>query len=350
MGLWGHGKVDESFPLSSMEWTVLYRSARMHTVEGIVFDALQMLPVELLPPRDLMLKWTVNIDQIERHNTRMNTCIMEQSHLFEKHHLHPILLKGQGLAACYINPGHRICGDVDWYFEQKTDYRTANLLIQQLGIKIAHSAGFSTEYGYKGIVIEHHQRMFDIHNPFSFPLLNRLQRQHTDQKVQLDLAGTTVALPAPLLMTIQVNAHILKHLLSFGIGIRQLCDAARVYHTYSAWIDGQSLRQIYKSLGILKWIHLLHTILVKDIGLSPSSLPFELPQGIDADWMMDEIWMSGNFGLYDDRYGTKMDHADGVRSQATRRVWTNVKRYLNSAPMEAISFPVVHYFSKFAGN
>jgi hypothetical protein len=41
---------------------------------------------------------------------------------------------------------------------------------------------------------------------------------------------------------LQVNAHILKHLLSFGIGIRQLCDAARLYKTYHNQVDGNVLK------------------------------------------------------------------------------------------------------------
>lgn len=347
LGLWGEEKIDNIFPLSPRQWLELYSSAQRHTIEGIVFDSLQHLPADWMPPRDLLLKWTVKIDQIERHNKDMNTCIKEQLDLFHHQSIYPVLLKGLGVAACYDIPNHRVCGDVDWYFEQKEDYQKANRIIQQRSIDVSYTAGFSTEYMWRDIVVEHHRRMFDIHNPFCFTFLNRLQKQFYSQRLKREFQGNILLLPAPILMMLQVNVHILKHLLSFGVGIRQLCDSARVYHAYRLNIDGQELKQIYQRLGILKWIHLLHAVLVKFIGLSPQSLPFELPESVNADWMMNEIWMSGNFGFLDLRYKVNEDQSHTIRNQATRRVWSNLRRYFKFAPMEVISFPLVQLYSKF---
>lgn len=347
LGLWGKGEAEKVFPLSPQQWQELYYSAQRHTIEGLVFDSFQHLPVDWLPPRDLLMKWTVRIDQIERHNKNMNACIKEQLNLFNSNGIYPILLKGQGVAACYDIPNHRVCGDVDWYFEQKDDYRKANKLIEQKNIDISYTAGFSAEYLWGTVVVEHHTRMFDIHNPLSFAFLNRLQKQFYSQKLKRELQENTLLLPAPILMVLQVNVHILKHLLAFGVGIRQLCDSAKVYHAFQSDIDGQELKKIYQRLGILKWIHLLHAILVKYIGLSPQSLPFELPESADADWMMDEIWMSGNFGFLDSRYKVNENQSHTIRNQATQRVWANLRRYFKFAPMEVISFPLVQLYSKF---
>ena len=263
LGLWEKHNVETFSSLSEAQWGLLYRYAQEQTIEGIVFDGIQHLPTQHLPPRALLLKWTVRIDQIERHNKQMNTVIKEQLSFFSAQGIHPFLLKGQGVASCYPIPEHRISGDVDWYFEAKEEYHRANDLIKQKRIKLTYTAGFSTEYAWNGIVIEHHCRMFDLYNPFSIPYLNQLEKRFKDQSIPMDLQGNTLLLPAPILMMLQVNAHILKHLLSFGLGIRQLCDAAKVYQQYRAEIDGQQLKEMYRKLGILKWIHLLHAVLVK---------------------------------------------------------------------------------------
>lgn len=349
LGLWGEKGMGNVLPLSPEQWLELYQCAQRHTIEGIVFDSFQHLPADLLPPRNLMLKWVVRIEQIERHNTKINQCIKEQLDIFHHRDIFPVLLKGQGIAACYDIPGHRISGDVDWYFDRHSDYLQANEMFRHSGIDFSYNAGFSVGYLWRGIVTEHHKRMFDIHNPLCFRFLDRLQKRFSGERLQREVGGNTLHLPAPILMMLQVNVHILKHLLSFGVGIRQLCDAARVYHVFRLDVNGEELRRIYQTLGILRWIDLLHTVLVKFIGLSPQSLPFELPEATDADWMMDEIWMSGNFGFFDSRFEEDARQPGFVRNQATRRVWSNVCKYLKYAPMEAISFPLVQIYSKYAG-
>lgn len=141
---------------------------------------------------------------------------------------------------------------------------------------------------------------------------------------------------------LQVNAHILKHLLSFGIGIRQLCDAARLYKTYHNEVEGTVLKVVYTKLKIIKWIELLHEVLVKYIGLSKENLPFPLERNQSADWMMEEIWKSGNFGFHDERY---QQENSGKREGTKRRLWSSFIKYVPYAPMEALSFPLVHFYS-----
>lgn len=345
-GLWGEREELSSLSLSATQWMALYQAASRHTVEGIVYDGIQSLEPACWPPRDLMIKWTVRVDRIERQNKHMNSCIAEQVALFKKQGLDPVLLKGQGLAACYPEPLHRISGDVDWYFGRKADYQAAGKVIGQAGIPIKATAGFSSEYAWRGTAMEHHQRMFDIHNPFSFPLLKRLQERYAGpEAAPLRLAGSSVRLLSPILMAVQVNVHILKHLLSFGIGLRQLCDSARLYSVHKQAIDGQELKEIYGKLGILPWINCLHQLLVDNIGMPEDDLPFDLPAGVDAAWMMEDIWTAGNFGFTDPRFGGS---AAAGRQDSAKRILRNTMRYVRYAPMEAISFPFVHFYSRYA--
>src|SRR5690606_8883619 len=134
-GLWKEREIeDDVFSLSPAEWTDVYRASERHTIEGVVFDGVQRLPVEIQPQRELLLKWIVRVDQIERHNKKMNTCIKEQLDIFASKQIYPVLLKGQGVAACYDIPEHRVCGDVDWYFERKPHYAQANEIFLQRGV------------------------------------------------------------------------------------------------------------------------------------------------------------------------------------------------------------------------
>lgn len=347
LGLWEKKQADDFAPLTEQEWLQLFRYACNHTVEGIIYDSLSLLRQELLPPRTLLLKWTVRIDQIERYNEKMNIVIAEQKKFFAASGLKPILQKGQGVARCYQNPKHRVCGDIDWCFEGN-DYSKVESLLRNIGIEPVLEANYSLSYQWNDRHIEHHRKLFDICSPFKKPYLKNLTRRFRDKYQVLCFEGTEVSILPPELQLLQVNAHILKHLLSFGIGLRQICDAASLYYTYADQIDGYEMKKIYQEVGILKWIHLLHIILVKFLGMPKEYLPFPYPTNGNADFMLDEIWYSGNFGFYDERYVGRQVSAMSKQPDGPRRLWLNFKRYVGYTPEEAFFFPIVYTFSKFS--
>ena len=344
LGIWGKGEVGLNQVLPESVWEKIFRLARYHTVEAVVYDGIKILPKQLQPSAQLLLKWTVRVDQIERDNVRMNSALIEQIKMFRDEGIQPLLLKGQGMASMYPVPLHRICGDIDWAFQSKRDFVRANRLIKERKGNLHHTAGFSTAYTWNGVAVEHHQRVFDIHSPLSYPYLNKLKRKFKMECMELDFNGVLAKQPAPTLFILQINAHILKHLLSFGIGLRQLCDSAIAYHALKSKIDKSLLKATYKRLGIIRWIHVLHAVLVRHIGLPKESLPFSFPDGIEEAWLINEIQQMGNFGFHDVRFTT--NHPTSVsRDKVLQRVISNFRKYFKYAPMEALSFPMVHFYS-----
>lgn len=348
LGLWERAQeqVEDFFPISDLHWEKLYQLAMKHTVEGILFDGLQKLPAAYLPAKSLLLRWTVRVDAIERRNLWMNKVIATQSHFFKEHKVSAMLLKGQGLARCYPNPNRRICGDIDWYVAEKKDYDSLYTILQERNLHPEKQAGFSFSSIWKNCDTEMHQRLFDLHNPFVGAYLKRLEKEQQAHALALQLGETAVELPSVLLSFVQVNAHILKHLLSYGIGIRQLCDSARICQYYADQVDGERLKQIYEHLGIRKWIDRLHLVLVKYMGLDAKYLPFPLANGVESDWMMNEILQAGNFGFHDARVDLAKEEALNQRVDSFKRWRHNFARYVPYAPYETIFFPLLQFYSR----
>jgi len=332
--------------LTNANWLALYQLSVNQTVDGIIADVIQGLDTEVLPPKALWIKWMVRLQQLEYRNAWMNGIIAEQLDFFSKHGLQPVLLKGQGLTAFYDQPLHRVCGDIDWYFADRQEYKRANGLLENKGIKVARVPGYSVCYTWKGCVVEHHQRMFDIHNPFCSRYLKKLEREEMIRHIMLPFQGETLIIPAPILNTIQVNVHILKHLLGYGIGVRQLCDAARLYEVLHKEIDGAYLKSVYQALGILHWVTLLHVLLVDYLGLEKSKLPFQDETNEDVRWMLNDILAAGNFGFHHGYYQAKPGQAGINRTGRAKQLWYSFRRYVRLAPMEAISFPIVQLLSR----
>lgn len=342
VGLWGKGKRNEAFfSLSEDEWSLLYKRAREQTVEAILYDGILRLRPENLPPRLLQIKWSVQVDRIERRNQLANKHIAEQYEFFIGHGLQPLLLKGQGLAATYANPSHRVCGDIDWYFERREELVLARLQLTKLGVpKLLEG---SQVYLWKDSELDLHDRLFDLYNPFSKKILKQLRRDFPDTTVAID--GKQIPILAPQVQVLQVAAHILKHSLAFGVGLRQFCDLASLYNKYSAELEGKRLNQIYNRLGLSRWFTAVHQLLVDNIGLRKEMLPFPVSKTPSSLTIIDEVWTVGNFGFHDTSNMEKIEGDYMLRKNRTATLTKRLLKYFPYVPKEAFWFPFIHFLN-----
>lgn len=343
-GLWSLSPDLGLFPLTMEEWGEIRMIGQKQTITAILYDGMLLLPQKLQPSFEILLAWTAEVDFIERKNHKMNQVIAELSQFFNNGGISIVLLKGQGLAALYNQPAHRMSGDIDWYIPSSADRVKAKKLLKEKGHKLISQAGSSFAYFWGGIPIEHHDRLIDSHNPFIWEYLKSLEKEESDKSESFFVEGESILLPSLLLSHLQVNMHILKHMLSFGIGFRQVCDLAYLYRSFPDMTDGKELEAIYRKMGIYQWIQVLHELLVRELGLDEKFLPFARESGIDHRWMMNEIWESGNFGYYDCRFG---GHKDDHRQHTIAHWFHRFKLQLSFAPEEVCWFPIYQLFSRF---
>ncbi len=332
--------------LEDDEWNAVFSLAKLHTVQGVLIDGVKRLAPGSLPRKTLLYRWIAETDRIERQNLWMNQQTVNQKIYFEQQHLNPILLKGQTVSALYNNPLRRSCGDVDWYFRTKSSFHKAVSQLKSDGLKVFRQTNQSYFVDWGGCPVELHTRLIDLHNPFIQNYLRSLETEHLSANPTFLLNGELFNELSPILVFVKINAHILKHILSFGIGLRHVCDSARVSSHYCKLVDGDELKVVYKKLGMYKWINLLHELQVRYLGLSPDRLPFRLDPDPSARRMMKQILSDGNFGFASDiAFGSSSFHSGRPRSFSRWR--RNFAHYFRYAPMEAISFPVVHLLSRY---
>lgn len=293
-GLWGRTEVEQTaFPLTPEEWMQVYEMSVKQTVQGIVYDGIGLLPKEQQPPRGMLIQWTVAIDQLERMNRQQNALLSALPQLFGQEPAIPYqVLKGQGIAAFYPKPLHRLCGDIDLYFGDETQTEKANQRIESLGIPVERGRDGESNYVLNGVLIEHHAHLIDLH--YYRKALRKWEKERFPR------GGRT---PDAVANHLLLSTHILKHLVNEGIGLRQLCDAAMALVGLSESTDKQELEQLSRQWHIYRWHQLLYALLVKYIGMPEKYLPF--PTTVNPDKLMDEVWESGNFGHGDERFGNR---------------------------------------------
>ena len=293
LGLWNKNVSDLSlFPLLDGEWTRVLKIAEEQTVQGLIYCGINKLPLELQPSTALLMKLVICIDGIENGNNTQIKHIIELKKAFSTIGIAPILLKGQSVALYYQQPLQRAFGDIDFYFN-KEEFSLINTRLKEKGVKMSKSADGSVVWTYKSSVIEHHNKLIDIDNPFKQNFLKELIEKYRFSELQI--GGDTIKVPDKYLNLLLQNSHILKHALGWGIGLRQLCDIAVSYNALSGKIDGEIIKEIYKKAGIGKWSKLLHSFLVEYIGLDADKLPYK-GEFVNSEELLELILKGGNFG------------------------------------------------------
>lgn len=319
-GLWGQQPDDKAaLHLSAREWTDVYRLAGQHTVTALAFQGLSLLPADDLPPQPLLMRWMAETDATERRNRQMNRVLGQLCADFHAGGLNPVLQKGQGVARYYDDPLTRVCGDIDLYFPDKESWDKALDRLRERGIRPTRQADKSLTYVWHGVTVEHHRRLLDLYDPFAYDLARRLERQEGYRHIVLpDTAGEPIAVPAPLSDLLLQYLHILKHAVSRGIGLRQLCDMARACHRLHGETEATTMRKACRELGLGRWCPLLHAFLTTELGLPADRLPYPDTAPTAAP-LADIVWRGGNFGQH--VQGT------GKETNTWQRKWNTVRSF-----------------------
>lgn len=335
-GLWER-EVDDiaCFPMSDGAWMELFRLARQQTVTGLVFRGLQALPEELLPTPAVLVRWTACVDAVERRNREMNRVLTELCAGFRERGFDPVLQKGQGVAALYERPLLRECGDIDLFFRDRQTSERAAEWMHRRGALLRRMPDGSLFYRWQGFEVEHHVRLFDLHNPFLQRDAVRLIREKGCAEMALPGSdGTTVSVPAPFVNLLLLDLHILKHALGRGIGLRQLCDMARACYRLHGEVDSDEMKACCRRWGLGRWNPMLHTVLVDCLGLPAASLPYgELAP--EPEPLLGIVWRGGNFGHYLPGRGPVGRNLAGRKLDTVRAFLDNLHFALRYAPKEA---------------
>lgn len=306
-GLW-EKKADESlFEERGTDWEAICRLARMQTVTGLVYDGMLTLPQELRPGKALYMRWTGEVAVIEQTNEYLDKVAVEVFSILTKEGIAPVLLKGQGVATVYPNPKHRQCGDIDLYVG-KRDYKRANEIMVSAGAQPDHKdSNKHTSFSYKRAMIEIHCEAARLR----WPLADRRFRKFTQNTPphcnNALLSGGAITIPDSTFNAVFLFVHMFNHFFSSGVGVRQVCDWARVLTMLHHEIDNEQVLKTAKALGIYNSLRAFSYVAVEYIGLDKKYIPVELNTA-DKEWgeeLMREIYRMGNFGKYNKEYALR---------------------------------------------
>lgn len=326
--------------MSDEEWKEIYAISKEQTVSGVMLDAIAKLPEEQKPDIKLRLQWIMLQKAIEAQNKKMNAALTSLVNELKQESLVPFILKGQGVALNYTNPGHRICGDIDIYLHRQQFEKAVSYFLSR-GYELegdpddAHS-----ETEYLGFKVEIHKKSATFYT-------GRLQKRYNEiidsilatetEYTQID--GCPVALLPPIANALQLLSHMLRHIIFSGLGLRQVCDWVLFVYKHQQKIDKELFIKYAKELQLWETYKVITAIATDYLGLPNEYAMCEISRKEKrmAKKAFSLIMTYGNFGQYGEHCV-----ATNKREYLKSYLWKvkNCIRFHKLAKAETWSYPI----------
>ncbi len=325
-----------------VEWDELFRLSREQALLGVVYDGITSLPAELRPPRAFLMNWYAQARYLEEMNRAQNAVLLHTYDLYTVQGFHPVLLKGQSMAACYPNPHRRHSGDIDWLLGE-ADYERAKAWLLAEGMATGENleSNNHVEYIYKGQQQEMHRECIRLFRRSDQRYLRRLTAEWFPAGIaSCTIEGREVPVPPVEFNAVYLLLHIVKHLFGHGVGLRQLCDWVLFLRTHRQELDEALLAEYVRGFHLDAAWALFTRFAVVYMGASSTELPMCGTETLDArcHLLWTNIRECGNFGHY-------LKHSHGEpQSYLQRKYFAMLKRLrriwqaFRILPSDAVSY------------
>lgn len=310
------------------DWKYLYHLAHRQALVGPLNDGVHRLLENQLPPEDILKDWDNNTAKIGRIYHTHEDHIVELEALLKRLDLHGCILKGTGLSHLYPNPERRMCGDIDIWVAGNRDeiiraFRNADIPIYGIIYQECKAGIFlDTE-------VEIHFHPSKMYNPFTNARLQRFFKRNSPIREDV-----TITYPDAKFNAVFCMAHMFRHYLEGGLGMRQMMDYYYILRNLNP-SDRESVIKTLKWLGMKRFTASMMTAMWYSFGLEEE---FYLcsPDTEHGKKLINDCFSMGNFGVMDKRNYSHNSETRFVRFlRKNRRVFSNLRYY----PREVVWSP-----------
>ena len=306
----------------------MFQMARQQALVGVLDDVFQRLPENQLPPSDLQEELDEQTAKIGRIYHTHEHHVKELEELLERLGLHGCILKGTGLAHLYPIPERRMCGDIDLWIQGNRDAVVA--AFKDAGYPVYDIIYQECKVGvFLDTEVEVHFHPSKMYNPFSNARLQRFFEENSP--IREDVA---ITYPDARFNAVFCMAHMFRHYLEGGIGLRQMMDYYFVLKELAPE-DRKPVMKTLTRLGMKRFTASVMTCIQFNFGLEDEYLLCPPDRKLGGKLVNDIIAM-GNFGVLDKRnYYREGESKWATFLRKNRRVFSNLRYY----PREVIWSP-----------
>ena len=295
-GLWK--KDVRLLPYHDIEWQEVYRLATEQSVLGLVLAGLEHSDVK--PPKEFLLQWIGEVQQIEQRNKAMNGFIANLIDNLRKEDVYCLLVKGQGVAQSYEKPLWRCAGDIDLLLSDE-NYTKAKSALIPIASEVENEDETTK---HQALVINGFD--VELHGKIPFVISKRVDNGIDEVLDDVfcggnvrswECNGIQVFLPSPDNDVILVFTHFLHHFFIEGVGLRQICDWCRLLYTYKDSVNYGLLESRIRKMGLMSEWKTFASLAVDTLGMPQDTMPFyDRGFALKGEKVLKRVFKVGNFG------------------------------------------------------
>ena len=292
---------ERSFTPESADWAALFQEAAHHTVIPLVYDSLT--PAErACIPAELSPQWQRTVITTLWQNEQIAA---EQRRILSLFPFPCVILKGSSSAMNYPKPELRCAGDIDLLLSPE-HIEAAQTILSAQGYALSNPEND----GEGHLAMHRGPYIVELHRaPSGIP------KSHTGDEIRAYfrnaersacLRDVLPVLP-PDRRAVLLLVHKLDHVLTSGLGLRQLCDWAVFVSRELSPALWTELTPTLKRFGLYRFGLIVTRTCVDYLGLPLDACPWctDAPAELSAA-LMEDLLRSGNFGRKENRYGQRL--------------------------------------------
>lgn len=268
-----NASAQEAMPaMTPSQWEELLQMAVSHNVVAVVYEAIERLPAEHQPPRQVKLKFAVMADRSIQRFRQRSAVIGELLDLYNEAGIPTMIIKGISVARLYPNPELRTFSDVDTYHFGKIK-EADSLAAERLGITPDDDVHHHTKWVYKGVLVENHYDFVNTKSHLSNRDYEQLLKAEAENAIESEWQGRKVLFASPRFNALFLMRHMAAHYAAERVSLRHLCDWKVFVEQCGADVDWVEVYSVYDRFKMRPFVDAVRGILVDYLGLAPESLP-----------------------------------------------------------------------------
>lgn len=279
-------------------WQWIYTEAQWQSISGAIFVGIDKNSKVSKPPTGLVLKWIMETERLKKLNAKFDKEAQHLTSFFDSNGMPSTILKGQGNEMLYSVKGIRVPGDIDIYLEGGKEsikqWLLQHNLMDKNELQAKHHIHFKSDGS--GIEVEvHFLPSSGIYNKWKNPQLMEFLNQEIKHSVMIEKGFRIPTSKFNLLMQL---AHIQRHFIEGGIGLRQITDYYYVL-LHASDEDRKEAASRIVQFGMQGMASALMWVL-QEVFLLEDKFCVAKPQKKLGEFLLEEICKGGNFGYRSD--------------------------------------------------
>lgn len=259
--------------ISELDWQHAFDLLCKHGLAAVTFTAIEKLPHNLRPSKELILIWFGLKMQQERQYSLRRKAVDSLIDLWSDAGVKVVELKGNSIGRYYPKPELRYSCDFDAFLidnsnPEESGYEKGNKMVETTGVTVDCKYYKNSSFYWKGVIVENHQFCTPVRGNREMKNLERTLRQ---------LVGT-VDFNALFLME-----HMWSHFFEDALTLKQLADWVVMRKCCWNDVDEQLFEREARACGFWRFAESINQI--TDTILTGGDMQF-------SDKSTERLWQS----------------------------------------------------------